>query len=83
MKVVNYTELRLNLKKWLDIVINDVEEVIIKRKDNQDLVLISMDEYRSLKETKYLLSGNNKTHIEASLAEAKAGKFIEGPLSEE
>lgn len=83
MKVVNYTELRLNLKKWLDIVINDVEEVIIKRKDNQDLVLISMDEYRSLKETKYLLSGNNKAHIEASLAEAKAGKFIESPLAEE
>ena len=56
MKVVNYTELRLNLKKWMDLVVNDVEELIIKRK-NKDLALISLDEYNSLKETCYLLSG--------------------------
>ena len=37
MKVVNYTELRSNLKHWLDSVINDVEEVIIKRKNQKDL----------------------------------------------
>ena len=42
MKVVNYTDLRLNLKKWFDLVVNDVEELIIKRKDNKDLVLISL-----------------------------------------
>lgn len=42
MKVVNYTDLRLNLKHWLDTVINDVEEIIIKRKNNKDLVLISL-----------------------------------------
>ena len=36
MRVVNYTDLRLNLKKWLDMVVDDVEEIIIKRKNNQD-----------------------------------------------
>lgn len=30
MKVVNYTDLRLNLKKWFDLVVNDVEVLIIK-----------------------------------------------------
>ncbi len=30
MKVVHYTGLRLNLKKWFDLVVNDVEELIIK-----------------------------------------------------
>ena len=49
MKVVNYTDLRVNLKKWLDSVVNDVEELIIKRKDNKDLVVISLEEYNSLK----------------------------------
>mgnify|MGYP000891584566 CR=1 FL=1 len=83
MKVVNYTELRLNLKKWLDLVVDDIEELIIKRKDNKDLVLISMEEYRSLKETKYLLTGKNRAHLESSLKEANAGKLIEGNLSEE
>lgn len=48
MKVINYTDLRLNLKKWMDSVIDDMEEIIVKRKDNKDLVLISLDEYNSL-----------------------------------
>ena len=56
MKVVNYTDLRLNLKKWMDLVVNDLNKLIIKRK-NKDLNLIALDEYNSLKETKYLLSG--------------------------
>ena len=60
MKIVNYTELRLNLKYWLNSVIDDVEEVIIKRKDQKDLVLISLEEYKALVETNYLLSGKNR-----------------------
>ncbi len=73
MKVVNYTDLRLNLKKWLDLVVNDVEELIIKRKDNKDLVLISLEEYNSLKETSYLLSGKNKDILLKSVKESKSG----------
>lgn len=83
MKVVNYTDLRVNLKKWLDLVVNDVEEIIIKRKNNKDLVLISLDEYNSLKETSYLLSGKNRDVLLKSLEEAKAGKTSEHKLIEE
>lgn len=83
MKVINYTELRLNLRKWLDLVVDDFEELIIKRKNNKDLVLISMDEYRSLKETQYLLSGKNREHLLKSLEEAKQGKTKEKSLVEE
>ena len=83
MKVVNYTDLRLNLKKWLDLVINDVEELIIKRKDNKDLVLISLEEYNSLKETSYLLSGKNREVLIQSLKEAKSGDTVEKKLLEE
>ncbi len=83
MKVVNYTDLRMNLKKWLDTVVNDVEEIIIKRKNNKDLVLISLDEYNALKETNYLLSGKNRTVLLQSLEEAKAGKLNEHKLTEE
>lgn len=73
MKVVNYTELRLNLKHWLNSVIDDVEEVIIKRKDQKDLVLISLEEYNSLVETNYLLSGKNRDVLLESIAEVKKG----------
>jgi antitoxin YefM len=83
MKVVNYTDLRVNLKKWMDIVINDVEELIIKRKNNKDLVLISLDEYNSLKETSYLLSGKNRDVLMQSIKEAKGGHSEEHDLIEE
>jgi len=73
MKVINYTELRLNLKFWLNSVIDDVEEVIIKRKDQKDLVLISLEEYNSLVETNYLLTGKNRDVLLDSIAEVKKG----------
>lgn len=83
MKVVNYTDLRLNLKKWLDLVVNDVEELIIKRKNNKDLILVPLDEYNALKETSYLLSGKNRDVIIQSLKEAKAGETLDEKLLEE
>ncbi|TVQ42906.1 MAG: type II toxin-antitoxin system prevent-host-death family antitoxin [Saprospirales bacterium] len=73
MKIINYTELRLNLKYWLDSVIDDVEEVVIKRKNQKDLVLISLEEYNSLLETNYLLSGKNRDVLLESIAEVKKG----------
>ncbi len=74
MKVVNYTELRLNLKHWLNSVIDDVDAVIIKRKDQKDLVLISLEEYNALNETNYLLSGKNRQVLLDSIAEAEKGE---------
>jgi len=82
MKVINYTELRLNLKHWLDSVFDDVEEVIIKRKNQKDLVLISLEEYNSLVETNYLLSGKNRDVLLESIAEVKKGNKKYQELSE-
>lgn len=83
MKVINYTDLRVNLKKWMDLVINDVEELIIKRKNNKDLVLISLEEYNSLKETSYLLSGKNRDILIQSIKESKTGLSEKHNLLEE
>ncbi len=73
MKVVNYTELRLNLKQWLNAVVDVAQEVIIKRKDQQDVVLISLDEYNSLVETNYLLSGRNREILLESVSSTRSG----------
>ncbi len=74
MKIVNYSELKSNLKHLLNSVIDDVEEVVIKRKDQQDLILISMEEYNSLMETNYLLSGKNREILLDSVEEVKNGR---------
>lgn len=64
-------------------VVDDVEELIIKRNNNKDLVLISLEEYNSLKETSYLLSGKNRDVLMKSLEESKKGKSEEHKLIEE
>ena len=72
MKVINYSELRLNLKKWLDKAVDDSDEIIIPRKFQKNVVLISMDDYISLKESAYVLGGRNKEPILRAIEEAKA-----------
>ncbi len=84
MKVINYTDLRLNLKKWMDSVTDDMEEIIVKRKDNKDLVLISLEEYNALNETNYLLSGKNRDILLQSVKDIQENQsIIQNQLIEE
>ena len=82
METVNYSEFRSNLKHWFDRVINDVSDLVIKRKGGKDLVLISLDEYNSLKETTYLLSGKNRDVLLQSISELESGKGIQKDIIE-
>jgi antitoxin YefM len=83
MKLVNYTDLRLNLKKHLDCVVNDVEEVIIKRSGNDDVVLVPLEEYMALKETCYLMTGKNRDVLLKSIEEMKDGKIVHHKIIED
>lgn len=55
MRVANYSELRNNLKSYLDGVINDSEPLIVHRSGNESVVVISLEEYNSIKETEYIM----------------------------
>ncbi len=81
--MINYSDLRLNLKKWLDMVVDDVEELIIKRKDNKDLILVPLEEYNALKETAYLMSGKNREVLLKSMEEMKSGNHQVQVLKQE
>lgn len=80
MDIINYTDLRSNLKHWLDKVVDDVGELVIKRKGKKNLVLIPLDEYNSLKETAYLLKGKNRDVLLKSIEELENNKGIEKEL---
>ena len=56
MRTANYTEFRTNLKSYIDSVVNDCDTIIINRGNDTGAVLISLDEYNSLKETEYIMS---------------------------
>ena len=56
MRTANYTDLRANLKSYIDAVIDDYDTVVINRGNGKGVVMISLDEYNSLKETEYIMS---------------------------
>jgi antitoxin YefM len=55
MKTMSYSESRANYAETLDAVVNDREEVVITRAGHEPVVIVSLDDYESLKETAYLL----------------------------
>ncbi len=48
MLAVNYSTLRNNLKNYCDIATDSRETVIVTRKDEKNVVLISLDKYNQL-----------------------------------
>lgn len=56
MKTANFTELRNNLKTYLDGVILNSEPLIVQRPGNESVVVISLEEYNAIKETEYIMS---------------------------
>lgn len=56
MLSVSYTNLRRNLKTYFDKVVDDNEAMIITKKDNKNVVLISEKAYNNLLENAYITS---------------------------
>ena len=75
MQAITYSEARQNLKKYLDEVYQNHDPLIITRKNNENIVVISLEDYNALTETHYLLSSeNNARRLLKSLENARAGK---------
>lgn len=55
MKTMTYSQSRANYAQTLDAVVNDREEVVITRNGREPVVIVSLEDYESLKETAYLL----------------------------
>ncbi|QQV77850.1 type II toxin-antitoxin system prevent-host-death family antitoxin [Sphingomonas aliaeris] len=83
MQVVNYTDARANLKDVMDRVVDDHEEVIVTRKNGKPVVMMSLDEWNSIRETMYLISTPaNAGALRASIAQLDAGGGTERTLIE-
>ena len=83
MDAITYTDLRQNLKTHMDKVFQNNAPLIITRKNNENVVLLSIGEYNSLLETNYLLSNEaNAEHLRKSISQHKAGKVKARELRE-
>lgn len=75
MDAISYTVARANLAKTMEWVCNDHSPVIITRKRETPVVMISLEDYQAMEETAYLLrSPANARHLLESIAELEAGK---------
>lgn len=76
MLATNYTSLRDNMKEYFDKVTNDYETLIVTRKkDTENMVIMSQSTYDSLMETIYLMSNKtNYNHLMESIEQHKKGK---------
>ena len=61
----------------MDRTLEDHDVLIISRKENKDMVLLSLEDYEALKETAYLMSNPaNARHLITSMEQAESGQLI-------
>lgn len=81
MNAVTLADAKENLERLIEQVLADAEPAILCTEKGEKVVLVSLDEFNSWKETLYLLSNPaNAAHLRQSIAEAQAGKIEERPL---
>ena len=61
MLAVNYTNLRENMKHYMDRVDDEYETLIVTRKDNRNVVMMSEESYNNLVENLYVM-GNQANY---------------------
>lgn len=61
MLAVNYTTLRDNMKSYMDKVTDDYETMIVTRKDNKNVVMLSEESYNNLMENIHVM-GNKSNY---------------------
>ena len=82
MDVVNYSDFRKGLAKYLDKVDTDKGPLLITRQNSKPAVLMSLDEFNAYEETLYLLkSPNNATRLRRSVDAVKSGQLLDREIS--
>lgn len=83
MEAITYTRARANLAQTIDSVCENHEPVIITKKNDRSVVMLSLEDYQSLEETSYLLrSPENARRLLDSINELDAGNGTERKLRE-
>lgn len=75
MRAISYTTARNNLASTMKQVCDDHDPIIVTRKNNEAVIMMSLEDYESLNETAYLMqSPKNAKRLINSIEELNAGK---------
>ena len=83
MQAISYTSAREKFAKTMEKVCKDHDPVIITRRNNEAVVMMSLEDYEALNETAYLLRNpRNAKRLLESIKELESGEGSEGKLVE-
>jgi len=83
MRAISYTTARNNLATTMKQVCDDHTPIIVTRKNNEAVIMMSLEDYESLNETAYLMqSPKNAKRLINSIEELNEGRGTERDLIE-
>lgn len=83
MDAITYTRAREHLAETMDRVCDDHAPVIITRKSQRSVIMLSLEDFEAIEETAYLLrSPKNARRLLESIAEVQSGGGRERELVE-
>jgi len=83
MHAITYTTVRANLASVMDRVCDDHEALIITRNGEQAVVMLSLEDYKALEETSYLLrTPANAKRLLSAITQLAANNGVERALAE-
>ena len=83
MRTMTYSESRARYAEVLSAVTDDREEVVITRAGHEPVVIVSLEDYQSLKETAYLLrSPENARRLLTAIDRLESGGGVVRDLAE-
>ncbi|MBN2803992.1 MAG: type II toxin-antitoxin system prevent-host-death family antitoxin [Deltaproteobacteria bacterium] len=81
MRAISYTAARNNLATTIKKVCDDHDPIIVTRKNEDSVIIISLEDYESLQETAYLSqSPKNIKRLLESIEQLESGKGIKKEL---
>jgi len=83
MQTLSFSETRAHLAETMDKVTLNHTPITITRQNKEAVVMISLNDYKSLEETIYLMqSSKNANRLNSAIGELEEGKGIEKELFE-
>jgi len=83
VNAIPYSTVRQNLAKTMNQVCDEHEPIIITRRSADPIIMMSLADYNSMRETEYLLSSpRNAEHLRRSIEQYEKGDYQERDLFE-
>jgi antitoxin YefM len=84
MQTINFSHTRQNLASTFDSVVENHIPVVVTRQNKEPVVIISMQDFRAMEETAYLMQSEaNAKRLNRSIAQLESGQGTVRELIEE